>query len=218
MGWTVTDAATITKRHSVQHNVLMDLSKTLGYLLQTHLPDQLGDKARIEVAYELPDPAQVDKLKKNQVLFSVVLLNATRTRDGQTHERPIVREEDEEGGLTEYRVGSPTRVTTRYMISPWTKDPLETQVALGALMQHFFSFPVVSPDDYQGVSLERAGQLVVDLDENVGIETLMAVFQSQGRSYQPSVVYKVDVVMESIFRVPVRRVVEKVNIYRKVES
>jgi hypothetical protein len=210
------DVAT-QKRKGVQHRVLMDLTQTLGHVLKVHLPDQL-DGASIEVAHELPDEAAIAKLKKSQLLFSVVMIGAQRARDGQSKERPIIREEDDEGGLMEYRLGSPTRVTARYMMSPWAKDVLETQVALGALMQHFFSFPIVSYDDYQGSSLERAGQIAVELDQDAGLDTMMGLFSGYGRPYRASVVYKVDVVVESIFRVPVRRVTEKVNIYKSVKS
>ncbi len=212
------DIATIvTKRKSVQHNVLMDLTQTLGHVLKTHLPDQLG-KVPIDVCYELPDSAALEKLKKGQLKLSVVLVDATRNRSVQSAERPIVREEDEDGGLTEYRTGAPTHVFARYLVTPWAKDPLDAQVALGAIMQHFFSFPIVDEQDYQGVSLLRAGQLAVELDPEAGMPVVMGLFQGYGRPYQASLIFRVDLVMESIFRVPVRRVTEKVNIYRKVES
>ncbi|GIW72542.1 MAG: hypothetical protein KatS3mg102_2084 [Planctomycetota bacterium] len=211
-----TALATRYKREQ-NHQILQDISNTLAHLLRTYVPARLPKK-KLEVVFALPDEAALGKVKKDTVLVSAVLIDVIRSRAVQSVNQPIVREEEEDGAVVEYRLGAPTFIEPRYLVTPWEADPLENQIVLGAIMQYFFSYPVIAPEDVQGNAVVAGDRPVVELDGELGLQQVLELFRAYERPYRPSLVYRLRVKMESIHRVAVRRVTEKVNIYRKVEA
>jgi hypothetical protein len=200
-----------------QHEVVRDATLTFGHILKTYLPPRLGGRA-VEVVYEAPDQKTVDEVAaQGKILLSMILIDTLRSTGGQTMEQPIVREEDDEGNLVEYRLGPPTYISPRYLVTCWAKDPLESQAIQGLVMQLLFDRPQFLPEDVQGVSIHGEERCPIDLDEQFKVEDQIKLWQALGKTFRPSLVYSLRVRMESAKRVAIRRVKERILDYKKVQ-
>jgi hypothetical protein len=202
-----------------RHELLKDACQTLGHLIEKHAPRYL-EGAKVEVVYDPPDEEMLAKAakKKGTVLFSLLLIDCARSTAIQSTNQPIVHEEDEEGNLVEYRCGPPTYMLIRFLVTPWVSAALEGQTALGAIMQHFNSYPEAAEEDIQGESIHAEDRVNFDLDSSFTLNEVMKLWEAFKRPYRPSLVYKVTLRMDSVKRTAIRRVREKVNLYRKLEG
>jgi len=200
-----------------QHEVIRDCSRTFAYILERHLPPRLEQKP-VTCCFEAPSDALIESAAaEGKVLISVILLETTLATT-QITEQPVVREEDEEGNIVEFRLGSPTMVTPRYLITPFSKDPLEAQVVQGLIMQLFFDHPTFLPEDVQGESIHGEDRAPIHFDEKVRYHDQMALWSSLGRPYKPSLVYAVDVRLDSARKIGIRRVMERILDYKKIQG
>jgi hypothetical protein len=201
-----------------QHEVVRDTSLTLAHILKTNLPAHLDNKP-VDVVFDLPDEKTVDAAQKaGKLLLSVFLIDAQRSRDFQTNEQPVIREEDEEGNVVEFRLAPPTAIRPRYLITPWTKESLEGQVVQGLIMQLFFDHSNFLEEDLQGDSIAVDDRCAINLDESMKMDELLHVWQAMQRPFRPSLVYTVSAKLESGKRIAIRRVKERVLGYKKLEG
>jgi len=203
--------------HERQHEVIRDCSLTFAYILKTHLPPRLEHKP-VECVFEAPTDALIESsAAENKVLISIILIETTLSTTQMT-EQPVVREEDEEGNIVEYRLGSPTMVSPRYMITPFSKDPLEAQVVQGLIMQLFFDHPSFLPEDVQGQSIHGEDRAPIHFDNKITYHDQMALWSGLGRPFRASLVYAVDVRLDSARKTGIRRVMERILDYKKIQG
>ncbi|MGH7296109.1 MAG: Pvc16 family protein, partial [Polyangiaceae bacterium] len=175
-----------------QHEVVRDCTLTFAHILRTYLPPRLDQKP-VECIFDLPDPAQIDAVAaEGKVLVSIVLIETLRSSH-QKIEEPIVREEDTEGNIVEFRLGSPTMICPRYMITACCKDQLESQVVQGLIMQLFFDHPEFLPDDVQGESIHGEERAPIHFDDKFRYQDQIAVWQGFGKPFRASLMYSVEV-------------------------
>ena len=203
-----------------QHEVVRDATLTFAHILKQQLPPFLDEKQRvIECVFEIPDSKKVEKAhSEGKVLLSVILIDVNRSTIAQTSEQPIVREEDEQGNIVEYKMGSPTFIMPRYLVTPWTGDPLHDQVLVGLILKVFFARSQFQPEDIQGDSIYGESGPLVMLIEQFNLERQMKFWQVLGHPYRPSLVYGVNLLMESMTKSIVRRVKERVLDFKKLEG
>jgi hypothetical protein len=202
-----------------QHEVLRDATLTFAHILKTHLPPNLEKKNPIDLVFEVPEAKRVEKARADgKVLISIILIDATKSTIHQTTEEPIVREETETGEIVEYRMGPPTFIFPRYMITPWTGDPLFDQVVMGLVMRLFFTRSTFLPEDIQGNTIAGESKPPIMMVESFGLEKQMKLWQVMGHPYRPSVVYGVNLRMDSMRKSLVRRVKERVLDFKKLEG
>ncbi|HVY61345.1 MAG TPA: Pvc16 family protein [Planctomycetota bacterium] len=202
-----------------QHEVVRDATLTFAHILKTQLPGRLDGKPPVVCVFEVPDKQTQEKAKaEGQVLLSVILVDVGRSQIAQTSEQPIIREEDEQGNIVEYKCGTPTYIMPRYLVTPWSGDPLQDQVVLGLIMQVFFARQQFRPEDIQGSSIFGEQGPMVMLYEAFNLERQMKLWQVMGHAYRPSVVYGVNLVMESMQKQVVRRVKERILDFKKLEG
>jgi len=202
-----------------QHEVVRDSSLTFAHILKVQLPPELEQKNQIDVVFDVPDVKKIEQSKgEGRVLVSVILIDVSRSSVQQTTDQPIVREETETGEIVEYKMGPPTFVMPRYMFTPWTTDALFDQVILGLVMKVFFTRTTFMPEDIQGRSIYGEQKPMVMLVESFGLEKQMKLWQVMGHPYRPSVVYGVNVRMDSMQKTIVRRVKERVLDFKKLEG
>ncbi len=203
-----------------QHEVVRDASLTFGHILKTNLPPRLAGKP-VDCVYAPPDDAAIDAAAKDgKVLLSVLLFETPRSSNIQLAEEPIVREEDADGNIVEFKLGAPTMISPRYMITPCVKDPLEAQVVLGLIMQLFFDHPSFLPDDIQGESIHGEDHCPIHFDDRFRVNDQMALWQglAPGKAFRASLVYSVDVRLDSARKKGVRRVMERILDYKKLQG
>lgn len=201
-----------------QHDVVRDATVTFANILKRHLPPKLENKP-VEVLFEFPDEKTVEKAdQEGKVLLSVVLVDTTRESGRQTMDEPIIREEDENGDIVEYKLGIPTFVKPRYLFTPWNKDPLFCQSVMGVIMQHFFDSPSVAPEDIAGASLDGEERPPVTFEEKFRVEDQIKLWQAMGRPFRPSLVYTMSVRLDSTKKTVLRRVKERILDYRKLQG
>ncbi len=109
-------------------------------------------------------------------------------------------------------------IGNRYLGTAWAPSMLEAQVATGAVLQYFFSYPEVQDDQVQGTSIHPEARPTVSVDDTVRFPEQVALWAALGHAYRPSVVYTMNLRLDSIHRVAIRRVREKINVFRKVEG
>lgn len=202
-----------------QHEAVRDATLTFAHILKTQLPPHLDKAPKVECVFEVPTQAQIDKARKEgKLLLSVILIDVNRSSISQTSEQPIVREEDDDGNIVEYKMGAPTFIMPRYMVTPWSGDPLDDQVVIGLIMKVFFARSQFLPDDIQGDSIFGESGPLVMLVETFNLERQMKLWQVMGHPYRPSVVYGVNLLMESMHKTIVRRVKERILDFKKLEG
>lgn len=202
-----------------QHEVVRDSSLTFAHVLKVQLPPQLEKKNPIDVVFEVPDVKRIEKARSDgHVLISVILIDVNKSTVQQSTEQPIVREETETGEIVEFKMGPPTFVMPRYMITPWTTDPLFDQCIIGLVMKLFFTRTNFLPEDIQGQSIYGEAKPMVMMVESFGLEKQMKLWQVMGHPYRPSVVYGVNLRVDSMQKTIVRRVKERVLDFKKLEG
>lgn len=202
-----------------QHEVIRDATLTFAHVLKTQLPPRLEGKKEVQILFDIPDQKTIEKSHKDgKVLLSILLVDAGKSTSIQTTEQPILREEDEDGNIVESRAGPPTYVMPRYLITPWSGDTLIDQVVIGLIMNVFFSRPAFMPEDIQGdvIKSEPAPQAL--LIESFTAERQMQLWRAMGHNYRPSLVYGVNLRMDSYQRTVVRRVKERILDFKKLEG
>lgn len=200
-----------------QHELIKDACLTLGGVIEKRVPPYLDGRA-LEVVYDPPEDARLQKAKKaGTVLVSVLQIDATRSKRQSTNQ-PVITDEDEEGNLVEYRLGAPTFVQIRFLVTPWLESSLDGQVVSGAILQHFNSFPETDEKDIVGSSIHPDDRPVYDLDESMELDDIIRLWEAMGKPYRSSLVYTTSLKMDSVKRTAIRRVREKVNLYRKLEG
>jgi hypothetical protein len=200
-----------------QHDVVRDATLTFANILKRHISPKL--EKPIEVVFEFPDEKVVEKAEKDgSVLISVVLVDTTRETGRQNMEEPVIREEDENGDIVEYKLGIPTYVKPRYLFTPWNKDPLFCQSVTGVLLQYFFDNPSVAPEDIAGDSLDGNERPPITFEEKFKVEEQLRLWQAMARPFRPSLVYTMAVRLDSTKRNVLRRVKERILDYRKLQG
>jgi hypothetical protein len=204
-----------------QHELVRDACLTIGHIIKTRLPEYLGERP-VTVIYDAPSDEDLSRAKEaSAFLLSIVWLDSGLSTSVQSTHQPIVHEEDDKGNIVEYRCGPPSFVRSRYMVTPWTDGSLDAQVLTGGIMGHFLSFPEISDDDIQGRSIRPDDKPSISIDEGVDLEKqiqLWDLWSATGQTYRPSLVLVTTLRMDSLRRTAIRRVREKVNIFRKVEG
>ncbi len=201
-----------------QHEVVRDATLTFAHILKTYLPPRLDGK-KVDVRFEPPTDEEVEKAAKDgRIILTVILMNVTRAQGRQVMDEPVVREEDEEGNIVEYRLGIPTYISPRYMITPWVKDPLEAQVVYGVIMQHFFDHPEFLPQDIQGVSIHGEDRCPINFDDKFNLDEQLKIWQALMRPYRASLVYTTSLRLDSVKKTLVRRVKERILDYKKLQG
>jgi len=202
-----------------QHEVVRDATLTFAHILKTQLSGHLEKTPTVECVFEVPDQKTQDKAKTaGRILLSVILVDVNRSQIAQTTEQPIIREEDDQGNVVEYKCGTPTFIMPRYMITPWTGDPLQDQVVMGLIMKVFFARDQFQPEDIQGSSIfGEVGPMVI-LQESFNLERQMALWNTMQHPYRSSLIYGVNLVMESMHKTFIRRVKERVLDFKKLEG
>jgi hypothetical protein len=191
---------------------------TFAHILKTHLPPRLDGKP-VEVYYAPPSQEQLEKAwNEGRIPISVILLEVSRAAGRQIMEEPTVREEDEEGNIVEYRLGIPTYIAPRYLITPWCKDPLEDQVVHGAILQLFFDRPNFMPEDIQGIAIHGEERNEIYFNEQFNVDEQVRIWQMLQRPYRASVVYSTTVRMDSVKKTLIRRVKERILDYKKLQG
>lgn len=203
------------------HELFKDACLTLGHLIETRVPRYLGGD-KLEVVYDPPEEDALQKAlkKKKTVLVSVVFLDAKKSSQYQTTNQPIVHEEDEEGNLVEYRCGPPTVMEIRALVTPWVQSSLDGATVLGAISKHFASFSEAGEDEVRGESMSAEDRPAFDEDTTVPLDERIKLWGAMmpGRPFRPCLIYKCNLKMDSAKRTAIRRVREKVNLYRKLEG
>ncbi len=207
-------------RYERQHEVVRDASLTFAHILKTYIPPHLDKKQAVEVAFEVPDVKKIDKMKtEGKILLSLILIDTAKSTVQQSTEEPIVREEDPEtGDIYEYRLGAPTFIQPRYLVTPWSGDSLFDQIVQGLVMKIFFAKTMFLPEDIQGKSISPDANPQIIFDERFGLEKQMKLWQVMGYPFKASIVYSVNLRIDSLNKVPVRRVKERILDYRKIEG
>jgi hypothetical protein len=199
--------------------VVRDASLTLAHLHNTQLPAHLEKNPPVVCVFEVPDKKTQEKAAAaGQILLSVILVDVGRSQISQTSEQPIIREEDEQGNIVEYKCGTPTFIMPRYLVTPWTGDPLQDQVVIGLIMKVFFARQQFRPEDIQGSSIMGEQGPMIMLYEAFNLERQMKLWQVMGHPYRSSLVYGVNLVLESMTKQVVRRVKERILDFKKLEG
>jgi hypothetical protein len=203
-----------------QHEVIRDATLTFAHILQTQLPPLLDNKrTKVECVFEVPDAKRIEAARTaGHILMSVVLIDVNRSTIAQTTEQPIVREEDEDGNIVEYKMGAPTFIMPRYLVTPWSGDPLQDQVVIGLILKVFFTRSEFRPEDIQGQSIFGETGPMVMLVEQFNLERQMKFWQVLGHPFRTSLVYGVNLCLESMQKSIVRRVKERVLDFKKLEG
>jgi len=203
--------------HDRQHEVVRDCSLTFAHILKTYLPPRLDQKP-VECTFEAPSDAAVDAAAaEGKILISVILIDTALSAIQQVEE-PVIREEDDDGNIVEYRLGSPTMISPRYLITPFCKDPLEGQVVQGLIMQLFFDHPSFLPEDVQGVSIHGEARTPIHFDDKIRYHDQMAIWSGLGKPFRASLVYAADVRLDSARKTGIRRVMERILDYKKIQG
>ncbi|MHC4389983.1 MAG: Pvc16 family protein [Planctomycetota bacterium] len=208
-----------------QHHLIRDVCQSVGRVIEERVAPLLAkeDGLDIECVFDCPEEDDSKKGKsasksKKKLPVSILLVDTKRSESMQSTHEPVVREEDEDGNLIEYRCGPPTFMTLRLIVTPWGDANLENQAVLGAIMQHFVSFSQLPEECLVGEALNPEDNPFVELDDKIGVFEQMQLWESLGRKYRASLNYRIDVRLSSLRRVALRRVTEKVNQYRKLEG
>lgn len=204
--------------HGNEHEVVRDATLTLAHILKTHLSPRLGNKP-VEVVFDMPDEKAIDAAAKaGKCVLSLYHMDTVRATHVQINEAPVVRDEDDDGNIVEYRLGIPTFVKPRYLITAWSKDPLEAQVVQGLIIQLFFDHTSFLQDDIQGESIHVDDPCPITYEDSVKLEDLLNIWQALQRPFRSSLVYSVAVKLASARRVAIRRVQERILDYKKVDG
>ena len=201
-----------------QHELVRDATLTFAHMIKTYLPAKLENKP-VEVVFKIPSQADIETAKKNgAALVSVIHVDTQKSTQVQSTFEPIVRKEDDSGGITEYRQAPPVFITPRYMITPWCDDPLLDQVMTGLLLQLFYDHTYFAPEDVRGNSIHTEDQPPISHDEKFKIDEQMRFWQASGGTFRPSLVFTVTLRLDSPRLQPIRRVKERVLDYKKLEG
>lgn len=204
-----------------QHEVVRDASLTFAHILKTRIPPELENrKQQVEIFFEVPDPKRLDKVRsEGKIPISLILIEIIKSTHQQTTEQPIVREEDPNTGeITEFKMGSPTYMMPRYMITSWCTDPLVDQVVIGLVMKVFFTHQSFRQEDIQGQSISPDSNPIIFWVESITLEKQMRFWQVMGHPLRASVCYAVNVRLDSMVKTFVRRVKERVLDFKKLEG
>jgi len=206
-------------RHERQHEVVRDASLSLATVLKNILPERLEKKQPVEVIFDIPDAKRIDKMRsEGKILISVIFLTIGRSTLAHSSEQPIIREEDENGEILEYKLGVPTFLMATYLFTPWTGDPLQDQVVVGAIMRIFAERMRFQEEDLQGESIDIEQSPRIDLIESFTVDKQMQLWRAWGQPYRAGVVYGVSLRMDSTSKTFVRRVKERVLDFKKLEG
>jgi hypothetical protein len=204
-------------RRENQHEIVRDCTLTLGHILKTRLAKML-EGHKLDVSFELPDEETLAKVGKKEWLISLVHVDTLRSQVFQSAKEPVTREEDEEGNIVEFRLGTPTYIQPRYLLTPWTGSTLDDQLLTGLVMQCFFDHVCIEPEEVQGGSIQSDEKPSIILEEKFKIDDQFTWWAAQGRRYKPSLMYSVNLRLDSIKKVVIKRVKERVMDFRKMES
>jgi hypothetical protein len=201
-----------------QHEVIRDATLTFAHVLKTQLPGRLENRP-VDVYFEPPGQADLEKAwGENRVPLTCILVDIHRATGRQVMEEPIVREEDEDGNIVEYRLGIPTFVMPRYMITPWCKDALDGQVVHGTILQLFFDYRNFAPEDVQGVSIHGEDRCPIEFDDGFELDAQIKMWQALARPFRASLLYRTTLRIDSVKKTLVRRVKERVLDYKKLQG
>ncbi len=203
-------------RREKQYEIVRDCTLTFGHLLKVGLTPSLKEH-KLDIAHDLPDEDMLKKVGKKEWVLSVVHLDTQRA-SYQTTKEPVTREEDEEGNIVEYRLGTPTFISPRYLLTPWTGSSLDDQVLTGLFMQFLFDHNRVEPDDVQGHTIQSDEKPMIVLEEKFRLDEQFAWWAAHGRLYKPSMLYSINLRMDSLKKVVIKRVKERVMDFRKMEG
>ncbi|MFC1705832.1 Pvc16 family protein [Planctomycetota bacterium] len=204
-----------------QQGLVRDACLTVGNIIERELPGYVEGRP-VTVVFDPPTDEQLEEAyKEGGIVVSVVWLDSSLSKAFQSTAMPIVHEEDEDGNICEFRTGAPQYVRSRFMITAWTKSSLDAQVATGSIMAHFLSFPNIEEEYIKGDSIRIQDTPSLDL-EDVDMDGQMRLWElwnaGDSRTYRPSLVVITTLRMDSMKRKMVRRVREKINVFRKVEG
>lgn len=206
-------------RRELQHEIVKDASLTFAHILKTELPKQLEKKPPVEVVFEIPDIKVVEKHRQaGKILIAIVWIGIGRSTMQQRTEEPIVREEDANGDIVEYKLGPPTFLMPSYLFVPFSAEPLQDQVLIGTIMRTFLARSSFLQEDIQGSSISATDSPMITAVESFNMEKQMTLWRSWGQPYRPGVVYGVSLRVDSLNKTLVRRVKERVLDFKKLEG
>jgi hypothetical protein len=172
-------------------------------MLEQNVSEAMG--AKVSVAFEYsPELRQSGGL--------TVIHCGIRTRPGGGADR-----EYESGGFGEQFRDRPLLLKSRYLISAWAKPP-EDQAILGAALRTFHDHPYL---EFESIEEEEAvgyaGTPSIDL-ESVELAEHKTLADAYGMPLAPSVCYWVEYRLKSGVVTPIKRVLERVTDFRKIEG
>lgn len=158
-------------RRELQHEIVKDASLTFAHILKTELPKQLEKKPQVEVVFEIPDIKVVEKNRQaGKTLIAIVWIGIGRSTMQQRTEEPIVREEDANGDILEYKLGPPTFLMPSYLFVPFSAEPLQDQVVIGTIMRTFLARSSFLQEDIQGNSISATDSPMIMAVESFNME------------------------------------------------
>jgi hypothetical protein len=208
-----------------QHLVVRDASLTIAHILKREIPPRLENHAEVETFFEVPSKEtphvleQIEAARKaGKVPITIALIDIPRSTQQQVSEFPVIREEDADGNIVEYKCNPPTYISPRYMLSVWTGEPLQDQVVHGILLNLFFQRGAFLPEDIRGNVIRTEPTPTITLDEKFDLQRQFQLWERLGHNYRPSMIYRVELRMDSYTKTAVRRVKERVLDFKKVEG
>jgi hypothetical protein len=201
------------------HLVVRDATLTFAHILKTYVPPLLEQTRPVDVMFELPDEKTLAKAKQEgRAILSCILIDVNKSSIVQTTQTPIVREEDEDGNVVELRMGPPHFVMPRYLITPWSGNPLVDQELIGLTIRIMVNRASFQPEDIQGSSIPGESKPMLLVVDTFDLNKQLQLWEQLGAKYRPSVICAVNLRMESLTRNVMRRVKERILDYKKIEG
>jgi len=186
-----------------QFTVLSVVSRILGRTLQESVSEALGRDIRILFEHE-------EGARDGNGALSVCFINIRRRPGDSDREYELTNEGEK------FR-NPPLLLRSQYLVSAWAKPPTDQEL-LGAALRTFLDRPYL---DARGMEEEAAigyaGVPSVDM-ATLSVEEHRQIAGGFGMPIAPSVLYSVDIRLQSGKSTPIKRVRERVIDYRKIEG
>ena len=172
-------------------------------MLEKHVSDALGSKIPVHFEYNA-------NVRKGKGSLTVIMVQI-KTRAGNAD-----REYESGGGGEQFRA-RPALMSSRYLVSCWAAPP-EDQALLGAVVRTFLDHPGLELGSFEEEECIGYAGVPTITPEAISLSEHKMLADSYGMPLAPSFTYWVDYRVQSGITTPIKRVLERVTDFRKIEG
>jgi hypothetical protein len=172
-------------------------------MVSEHVSEAYGSKIPVHFEYNA-------NVRKGKGSITVIMCQI-KTRGGNAD-----REYEAGAGGEQFRA-RPALMSSRYLVSCWAAPP-EDQALLGAVIRTFLDHPVLEFGSIEEEECIGYSGVPTITPESIELSEHKALADSYGMPIAPSFTYWVDYRVQSGITTPIKRVLERVTDFRKIEG